>query len=110
MDKRKNLDHLSEEAINSADAIQRATPAPFLFTRINARLNQAPESVWEKAGWFISRPAIAFAGLCLIIFINVFALTYHRSGNATNEQVSNSNADEYSYTVATIYDIENTEP
>ena len=63
MNKEERINKLIEEALNSVDDIRRAEPKPFLLTRINARMNRVVESVWEKAGWFIARPVVAFTGL-----------------------------------------------
>ena len=110
-----NTDHINElinDTLNSVDGIQRAEPKPFLLTRINARMNSGTASVWEKAGWFITRPAVAFTGLCLIILINVMVLVNNNSFSTTNnaESVAQHSVDEYASTVATIYDIKNTQP
>ncbi len=112
MNTNKNIDQLIEETLNSADGIQRATPKPFLLTRINARMNNTTASLWEKASWFITRPAVAFTGLCLIILINVTVLANTDALSTTNvaaDTVAHNSTDEIS-TVATIYDIENTQP
>ncbi len=110
-----NTDHINkliEDALNSVDDIQRAEPKPFLLTRINARMNNGTASIWEKAGWFITRPAVAFTGLCLIIFINIMVMmkTGHLNTSNAADQVAVNSTDEFSSTVATIYDIENTQP
>ncbi len=110
-----NTDHINkliEDALNSVDDIQRAEPKPFLLTRINARMNKGTASIWEQAGWFITRPAVAFIGLCLIVLINVMVMLNNNdisTGNAADPVAYNS-TDEFSSTVATIYDIENTQP
>ena len=69
-------------------------------------------SVWEKAGWFIGRPAVAFSGLCLIILINALVVVFNKQSNtvANAEQVVHNTTDEFPYTVATIYDFENVQP
>lgn len=112
MNNNDHINKLIEDALNSVDDIQRAEPKPFLLTRINARMNNGTASIWEKAGWFITRPAVAFTGLCLIILINVMVMMNTGSLNTNNntEQVAVNSADEFSSTVATIYDIENTQP
>lgn len=108
---KENINKLVEEALHSVDGISRAEAKPFLLTRIQARMDRQAESVWEKAGWFIGRPAVAFAGLCLIILINLSVIMFNQSSNSdtVTEQVAQSPSDEFSYTVATIYD-ENTQP
>lgn len=110
MNKQEQINKLVEEALGSVDNINRAEAKPYLLTRIRARMERGTESAWEKAGWFIGRPAVAFAGLCIVILINVSVLMFNgTTANPATEQVAQSPGDEFSYTVATIYD-ENTQP
>lgn len=110
MNKQDKIHELIEEALNSMDNAERAEPRPFLLTRINARMARGAESVWEKAGRFIARPAVAFTGLCLIVLLNVIVVMYNKTSDAAtvSEQTVQSQADEFSYTAATIYDNDNT--
>ena len=112
MNRNENINKLIDEALSSVDDIKRAAAKPFLLTRIYARMNKGTETIWEKAGWFIGRPAVAFAGLCMIILINVMVVMFNGSANSdtVTEQITQTPADEFSYTVATIYDNENTQP
>lgn len=111
MDTKKNIEKMMEEALSSLDGNTRATPQPFLLTRIHARLSNKQETTWEKAVGFITSPAIVIAGLCLIIAVNVWVMTFNRSTgteNITEQQLASS--DDLSTTTATLYDIENSEP
>jgi len=112
MNKKENIDKLINEALNSVDNVSRATPKPYLLTRIHARMNRSTESVWEKAGWFIARPAVAFTGLCMLILINLAVVVFNgpEAPVTSTEQAAQTQPDEFSYTVATIYDIENNQP
>lgn len=112
MNKNEQINKLVEEALNSVDNIKRTEAKPYLLTRINARMSKATESAWEKAGWFIGRPVVAFAGLCLILLINLTVVVFNKTSDtsAVAEQSVQSQSDEFSYTVATIYDNENTQP
>ncbi len=112
MNKKEHISKLVEETLESADGAGRAEPRPFLLTRIHARMNRDSDSVWERTGWFITRPAVAFSGLCMIILVNVAVLLFNQGSVVTpgTEQVIQSPADEFSYSVATIYDTENTQP
>lgn len=112
MNKKEQINKRIDETLASVDSISRAEAKPFLLTRINARMNREAESVWERAGWFIGRPAVAFSGLCMIILINLAVMMFNQPSNSgtVTEQVSQSPADEFSYSVATIYDTENTQP
>jgi hypothetical protein len=112
MNKQEQINKLIKEALNSVDDAQRAEPKPFLLTRINARMNKGTASVWEKAGWLITRPAVAFTGLCMIVLLNVLVVMNNKTPDTINgaDLTVQSQTDELSYTTATIYDIDNTQP
>lgn len=112
MNKKEQINKLVEEALNSADHIKRASPLPFLQTRINARINKSNETIWEKAGWFIGRPSIAILGLALLIFVNGMAVVLNKTDilSFSAEQSAQEPADDFAYSVTTIYYNENSEP
>jgi hypothetical protein len=113
MNKQEKINELIEQAINSTEGAARATPPPFLLTRINARLNKSTANSWEKISLFIGRPSIAITGLAMLMLVNVLAIVYNKTEPVTAviEQTSQESIDEFSYTAATtIYDIDNTEP
>ena len=108
--KEKSTEQHITDALSSIDNIGRATPTPFFYTRLMARLNQ-DQSSWGRIGSFIARPAIAFATILLVIFINVFAIYSNSDTNITNsDQVDYATVDEYSQVSSNIYDIENSKP
>lgn len=92
----KNIQLQVEEALNSVDGIQKASPKPYLLTRINARLNRQAKTNWEKAAVFISRPAVMVAGVCLVLAINisVVLLNNSASNNTVAEHSANVGSDE----------------
>ena len=110
MNKDEHINKLIEEALSSVDDVKRAAPKPFLLTRINARMRKETESAWEKTGWFIARPAVAFTGICMIVLLNIMVVMFNKTSDAATvaEQTVQTQADEFSYTVATIYDNDNT--
>ena len=112
MNTNEHINKLIEEALGSVDDAQRATPKPFLLTRINARMSKGTETAWEKAGRFITRPAVAFTGLCMVLLVNAIVIVSNKSTTPTvaAEQMAQNTTDEFSYTVATIYDTDNTQP
>ena len=108
----EHLNKMIDDTLGSMDGAKRAVPRPYLLTRINARLRNTKEPVWERAGRFISRPVVVIAGLCLIIGINVLVIAFNNNtatpGNTVAEQQATQ--DEFSTNIASLYDIENTEP
>jgi hypothetical protein len=114
MKNNEHINRLTDEALNSLDRAGRATAKPYLLTRINARMQNQNEKAgsWDNALKFISRPAVALAGLCLIIGINAMVVSYNYPGKttaATEDQYVS--VDEYSSSsIAVLKDIENIEP
>ena len=79
-----------------------------------ARLS-APETAEitaVPAATAVTSPVVAFTGLCMLISVNVIVVVFKQTTATvtTSEQVAQAPADEFSYTVATIYDFENNQP
>lgn len=100
-----------EQTLQCLDGVKRAEANPFLFTRIQARMNKKA-GAWERTFSFISKPVIAVAIVLLVMAVNGWALW---DGNGTTENnltADNANvpelATEYN-TVASVnnYDYEN---
>ncbi|MEO7766678.1 MAG: hypothetical protein ABIS01_04600 [Ferruginibacter sp.] len=112
MNKNDHINKSVDDALNSINDINRASPKAFLLTRINNRLNQPSQNVWEKAGWFIGRPVFAIPVLAMVITVNFMVIVLNRPDpvKVSTEQFAQGTADDFSFTVSSIYDIENTEP
>jgi hypothetical protein len=102
-----------DAVLQSADKIERAEPRPFLFTRIEARM-QNEKNVWSKISSFVARPVVAFACICFVLIINamVILLANTSGSNALTQNGSElAAADEYSQVGATsLYEFENVKP
>lgn len=111
--KKENLDKLVQETLSSLDGVARATPAPFLLTRINARMASRNEatSVWERAGWMLTRPKVAFTVLMLVLLTNILIITSASKADSVSVQNTQVATDEYSInTASSLYDFENVQP
>jgi len=109
----KNHDQISKltgDALNSFDGATRATPKPYLFTRLNARMQHAKESSWDNTFSFISKPAFAFVSLCLVIGINATVIYNYPAKTSAAAEELYATTDEYTSSVAVLNDIENIEP
>lgn len=99
----------TDDILNSLDGVQRATPRPYLHTRIMARLNRN-NTGWERMATLISKPVVAFATIALFLLVNV-AVLYHLSATATTTTVSQDSTtplvsdNEYNLSVSSLYDI-----
>ena len=92
---KQNMEKKVEEALNSLDGMERATPGPFFFTRVQARLQREDGSAWDQTLSFITRPAVALAGLCLVVLLN--AAAFYLQPGAGNTIAVNGNPGEPSY-------------
>lgn len=100
-----------DEVLQSLDKINRASPRPFLFTRLDARMMHQ-KNIWENLSSFVARPVVAFACICFVLIINTTAI--FMSDNTNNSQPQQGNelatADEYSQVSSTLYEFENPKP
>lgn len=109
----KNIDKRVEDTLNSMDYHEKATPRPYLLTRINSRLLQKSRStMWDHLTSFITKPDIAFVGLLIIIILNIFIISFNQSSenNIRSPQESVADIQEYTTVTTALYDIENIEP
>ena len=107
----ENLKRKIDEAMQSLDGIEKASPRPFFFTRLEARM-QKQKSRWEALSSFLSKPAIAVACICLIIMINAAVILSSSNLINTTDQQNNelATADEYNSVSAPLYEFVNATP
>jgi len=112
MDKQSHINQLADEAMGSADNAKRATPPPYLSTRVNSRINKAANAYFTNPFYFISKPAVAIGALIFLITINITALLLNESYTivAYTAQSAPDIADENTDNLTSIYDIVNIEP
>jgi hypothetical protein len=110
MDTRK-IAQLVDETINSMDGADRAEPAPYLLTRINAKMSMQPASAWERVSAFLSKPGIAFSLVLLLIMINLAIYGFGSRFDNSSLQGTQVSAEEYSMNGSSaIFDLENIQP
>jgi hypothetical protein len=96
-----------EETLNSLDSIKRAEPTPFFYTRLMARMSRV-ESGWEKFSGFIARPAVALAGIFMVVMINAVAI--YSNANTVSSENELTPTEEYTQVATNFYDMENIKP
>ena len=114
MKEHRKIEQQVDEAMDSLDGITRAKANPFLFTRVEAKLRQGRRSVWDTVTSYISKPAVALAMLCMVIFSNAVVM-YWQSGPGNTTTVTSGDqpialTEEYSLNVSSFYHDENPEP
>lgn len=107
MKKKKEI----ESILDSLSGIEKASPGPFFFTRVQARLRKEVTGPWATLAYFFTKPTVALVTLCVIFLLNGAAFLYHKEASITaadqNEQIL---TEDYNTTLAanSYYD-ENTE-
>jgi hypothetical protein len=69
----QNIENLVDQTLNSLEGIRKASPKPFFFTRLKAKLMQVEQNGWDKLCSFIARPSIAFGLVAIILLLNTWA-------------------------------------
>lgn len=99
--------------MQSIDGIEKATPKPFLLTRLNATLTDtASDTIWSKIAYYFKKPGIAAFAILLLILINIVVI---KNSNDTSDKDSvalRTGPQKYDFAinVSVVYDIENQEP
>ena len=110
MKQQRDFEKKVEDVLNSLDGIQRAEPQPWFFSRVKGRLSrQEAKTGWESIGSFLSRPAVAIAGLVLILALNGFVLLNQTSADAvaSNQIEQQPNDSESLIASSSSFDYEN---
>jgi hypothetical protein len=112
MESKSHIQKKIEETLESLDNISKASPLPFFYTRLEARMMKEEMNSWERVGKFLSRPAIAFASVGLVLMLNTFAfIRYTSQDNLSKDQQEIAAADEYNRTTSMFnYNIDNAQP
>jgi hypothetical protein len=109
MDKMTDIQKKVDEAMDSILNITRATPGPFFYTRLEARIIREESGTWERVSRLVSKPAFAILTVSAILIMNTFVIL-----NGTPEQGPRSDLSEVATAddlgANSFYDIENVQP
>lgn len=105
--KKQELENKIEATLNSLDHITRSTPGPFFYTRVLGRLQRKDRTLWEKASFFIARPAVAFAVICLVLSLNGLVIFQSETAPVIREQNSFTSSEDSDLEIIAVYDEEN---
>lgn len=102
------INKLVEDTMQLAVASSPVSPPPFLFTRVMARLQNRQEDA--SPPFLFAKPVYAYAAVICLILINLFVFLLKTSSTSETAYSGSTLADEYSYSVNTIYDTDNLKP
>ena len=107
------FDNKIDVTLKSIDGLAKASPKPFLLTRINTGLNNAvKESIWSKISFYLKKPLVAGFAILMLILVNLLVLK-SINGSSEKENIAKSitaQKDDFAISVSVLYDIENQEP
>lgn len=111
MNTKSAIENQIETALSSLDNVLPAT-APNFFTgkvmnRLNERMHNSFLDKWVS--WLLS-PKVAFAALCLILLLNVFAVVYNLDNSKGPDQSNLAISDAYTQNTSTSFYLENVKP
>ena len=93
MKKSEKIDQEIKDTLQVLDDINKASPKPFFYTRLEARIQRrySPATTWSL------RPAVIWSGIVLIVLLNItVAINYSKKANdSVNEQNAGAFANEY---------------
>lgn len=78
------------EALNSFNGIQKASPCEYFFTRLQARLANKKDDLYERISDLIAKPIVAVA-IGFLLIINIFAIFYLREQRASHVSIIGMN-------------------
>lgn len=94
-----------ERILNSLDDLQKATPQPFLYTRLVARMQKVDDNAWSRALQFVSKPAFALGMALLFLMINGYILlNQFTKASEPAEETTQALALEYASLTSPFYD------
>lgn len=99
--------------MESMDSMEKASPKPFLLTRINAALNKTDTvTIWTKIAFFLKKPMVAAVAILLVLTVNIMVIN-NRKKLLEREGITKSIAPQkydFAINVSVMYDTENQEP
>ena len=105
MNKEREIDRKVEEAINSLDGIQPASPGAFFYTRVQARLQRTDKNAWDRISMLITRPVVAVTVICMILLMNALVLFDQKNAlSSLADQPDQSYYDEFNNAADNFYD------
>jgi hypothetical protein len=107
MKQKPDMENKIESVLDSLDGIHRASPRPYFFARLQAKMAKG-ERDWGGLIGFISRPVYALAMVCIVLSINTWIVFKDTDDslpvNAFSATGSNDTPEEeYNVAVITFY-------
>lgn len=70
MEQQPTMQNQVELTLSSLDEVSRAEASPFFYTRLMAKMESSPVSIWTKAISFLAQPAVSLSLLFFFLLLN----------------------------------------
>ena len=111
MSTKSTIENQIETALSSLDNIAPAEVPNFFTGKVMSRLKSENRgSLLDTWVSWLLRPQVAFAALCLIILLNVFAVVYNLDNSKGPDQTNIAISEAYTQNTSTSFYLENVKP
>jgi hypothetical protein len=101
----RNTPDRIDAILESLEGMERAMPAPFLHTRIMARMQGEQSGGWSKAMYFLARPAVVLSMGTLLILLNAYVIfSGPETATASSDDYGTAMAQDYGAHLAATYE------
>ncbi len=107
------FDDKIEITLSSLDGLAKASPTPFLLTRINAGINNVfKETVWSQIAFYLKKPLVSGFAILLLVLVNILVIKSINGGSEKENLAKSVTSQKYDFAinVSVLYDVENQEP
>ena len=110
MRQHNDIQHQAEAALNSLNGLSKASPGPYFFTRLQARMNRGSKNIWDQLVFTLNRPVVAIGLAILVIAINASVVLQEHESASMTDQTELTVTEEYNLASNTYLDEVNQEP
>ena len=110
MQQYNNSQRKTEEALSSLDGLVKASPGPYFYTRLEARMNRAKNNVWDHMVFMLNRPVVAIGLALFVIAINTTVVLQKNETSTLADQAELTVSEEYNLASNTYLDEVTQEP
>lgn len=108
MNRKEEIAKKVEDTLESFSGVQQVEPAPFFYTRVRSRLEKSRNDIWERIGFFLTKPVIAVSAIMLVILLNLYVVFNHKTVQFNNTAlIEQSQEEDYNAAVSVSLNYEN---
>jgi hypothetical protein len=104
------IERKAQAALNSLDGLSRATPGPYFYTRLEARISSGSKNVWDQLVFLLNRPSVAIGLALFVIAVNTTVVLQKNEASPIAEQTEMTVSEEYNLASNTYLDEVTQEP